>query len=164
MRNKAWTIAPWCLVAVLFFSGAGEAPKPIPEYMQLMLLEYEAQTDALRFIAESRTADRLLSEIRESEEREMLCTLILLSDGANGETVTKYSTRRKQLIDDQDHSLEALSAVGKSTDSSRARMEANWQSLAELRSKVTGSVPETPEASSPPKKSEAAPKRRGFEW
>lgn len=44
MRNKAMVVAPWCLVAVLFFSGANEAPKPVPEYMKLLLLESQYQS------------------------------------------------------------------------------------------------------------------------
>lgn len=50
MKQRLWTALPWCLVAVLFFSGAGEGEKPVPRYMQLMLAEEAAQTSLLQWL------------------------------------------------------------------------------------------------------------------
>lgn len=117
MQRNAWMIAPWCLVAVLFFCGADQAPKPIPEYMKLLLLEERMQTDLLQLIAAKQNIS--LDEdnaLRHNLMAEMAAHTMLLAgegtafDNARGRYETNIKGFQESMADKAD-SIRALSPV-----------------------------------------------------
>lgn len=84
MRGKVWQVAPWCLCAALFFCGADQGPKPIPEYMRLLLLEEQYQAACIRLSAEEAKRQAILANTANVAVRN---DLLAVRDRA----LTKYS-------------------------------------------------------------------------
>lgn len=135
MRKHALTLAPWCILAVVLFAGAAEE-KPVPKYMQLLLLEEAAQTDLMQLVATQQQRD---TETVRVMLLGMDSSLTSLLANAVGDDDTEA---RRRSVDEANRMLDAtlkmLDKINAAHRTAARDVEASRATLRSMREQVSG--------------------------
>lgn len=141
MKQRLWTVSPWCLVAVLFFSGAGEGEKPVPKYMRLMLAEEAAQTSLLQWLVyETRQARDEMQSTQWRIAAELAFHSMIL-EGKDGDNFEQSKGRQGEFWKMARIDSDIAEINENANDKLQKQTEGLIQEIAKLRSEVFAGKP-----------------------